>query len=98
MRLLNCKVGKPIFEDKNEIAFSVDVDRSKNTAEDLQREDLDNRFLEMGLCSACAGNVAQFYIKQPHSRCAILARRALEGNPEAAAELRDDPDYCRWRW
>jgi hypothetical protein len=54
LRLLNCKVGKPIFQDKNEMAFSVDVDRSKNTAEDLHREDLDNIFLEMGLCSACA--------------------------------------------
>jgi hypothetical protein len=98
LRLLNCKVGKPISEDKNEIIYSVEVDRSKNTTEDLYREDLDNRFLEMGLCSACAGNVAQFYIKQPHSRCANLARQALEGNPVAAAELKNDPDYCHWRW
>src|SRR3984893_17985666 len=46
LRLLNCKVGTPISEDKNEIIYSVEVDRSKNTTEDLHREDLDNRFLE----------------------------------------------------
>jgi hypothetical protein len=98
LRLLYCKIGRPVSEDKNEVIYSVEVDRSKNSPQGLRREDLDNRLLEMGLCSACTGNVVEFYIKQPHSSCANLTRRALEGDPAAADELRSDPDYCRWRW
>jgi hypothetical protein len=98
LRLTNCRVGERNSEDADEIFHSVDVVRSLNTASDLRKDDLDNRFLEMGLCSACAGNVAQFYIKQPSSPCAKLAKKALEGNPLATDQLRDFPDYCQWKW
>ena len=78
--------------------YDVDVLRSENSESVLRYNDLNNRFLEMGLCGACADNVAQFYLKQPQSRCAVLAKKAIEGNPDAASELRRDPSYCAWRY
>jgi hypothetical protein len=98
LRLVNCKIGERYEEDKDEVYYSVNIVRSKNTAADLRLDDLDNKFLEMGLCSACAGNVAMFYVKKPTSPCARLARQALEGNPMATDKLRDFPDYCKWGW
>jgi hypothetical protein len=98
LRLINCKIGSRNYEDKDEVSYSLDVVRSKNTAAELRLDDLDNKFLEMGLCTACAANVAMFYVKQPASPCARLAKQALEGNPVATDKLRDFPDYCKWGW
>jgi hypothetical protein len=98
LRLINCKIGERNYEDKDEVFYSVNVVRSKNSSAELRLDDLDNKFLEMGLCSACAGNVAMFYAKKPASPCARLAKQALEGNPVAADKLRDFPDYCKWGW
>ena len=98
LKLTNCRVGQKATEDGDEVFYEVVVDRDKNGAEDLRIDDLDNRLREMGLCSACAGNVATFYVKQPESRCAQLARKALEGNSAATAELQRFPDYCQWQW
>jgi hypothetical protein len=98
LRLVNCKIGSPNYEDKDDVYYFVDVVRSKNTAAELRLDDLDNKFLEMGLCSACAGNVAMFYVKRPTSPCARLAKQALEGNPVATDKLRDFPDYCKSGW
>jgi hypothetical protein len=98
LRLINCKIGERNYEDKDEVFYSVDVVRSKNSPAELRLDDLDNKFLGMGLCSACAGNVAMFYVKKPSSPCARLAKQALEGNPVAADKLRDFPDYCKWGW
>jgi hypothetical protein len=98
LRLINCKIGERNYEDKDEVFYSVDVVRSKNSRAELRLDDLDNKFLGMGLCSACAGNVAMFYVKRPTSPCARLAKDALEGNPVAADKLRDFPDYCKWGW
>jgi hypothetical protein len=98
LRLINCKIGERNYEDKEEIFYTVDVVRSKNSSGTLRLDDLDNKFLEMGLCSACAGNVAMFYVKKPSSPCAQLAKQALEGNPVATDKLRNFPDYCKWGW
>ena len=98
LRLINCKIGERNYEDKDEVFYSVDIVRSKNSSAELRLDDLDNKFLEMGLCSACAGNVAMFYVKKPASPCARLAKQALEGNPVATDKLRDFPDYCKWGW
>jgi len=38
-----------------------------------------SKFLEMGACSACADNIAQFYTKRPASTCGKLAKAALGG-------------------
>jgi hypothetical protein len=98
LRLVNCSIGEPYDESNDEVFYSVDVVRSKNSAAELRLDDLDNKFLKMGLCSACAGNVAVYYVKKPASQCARLAKQALEGNPVAADKLRGFPDYCHWGW
>lgn len=97
LRLINCTVGELNSDDGYELIYYLDVDRSKNSKEDLRIDDVDNRLLEMGLCSACAGNVAMFYVKRPNSPCALLAKGALEGNPLAVDKLLKDPAYCQWR-
>ena len=56
------------------------------------------KFLEMGACSACADNIAQYYTKKPDSPCGKLAKQALEGNPDAIKKLVAFPDYCTWQY
>ncbi len=56
------------------------------------------KFLEMGACSACADNIAQYYTKNPDSPCGKLAKQALEGNPAAIKKLVAFPDYCQWKY
>lgn len=95
LRLTNCKVGaKDPFDDPDEIFYNLDVIRAKVPAEQLRIDDLDNKLLDMGLCSACANNVAYLSVKQPGSRCAKLTARALAGDPGAVKTLKDFPDYC----
>ncbi len=56
------------------------------------------KFEDMGLCSACADNVAQHYTKKQNSKCGKLAKQALEGNPNAIEELQSFPSYCIWKY
>lgn len=56
------------------------------------------KFSDMGLCSACSDNVAQYYTKAPNSKCGKLAKQALEGNPNAIEELQSFPSYCTWKY
>jgi len=56
------------------------------------------KFEDMGLCSACADNVAQHYVKKPDSECGKLAKQALDGNSDAIEKLRPFPDYCKWEY
>lgn len=93
---MNCKVGAKDSEDNEQVSYAVDVDRTRNSAAALRADDVGNRFLELGLCSACASNVAAFYIREPNSACGRLAKQALEGNPVAVGKLRDNPGYCRF--
>ena len=95
LRLTNCKVGtRDPYDDPDEVFYQLDVIRPLVDPVRLRVDDVDNRLLELGLCSACASNVAYFYVHSPASRCARLAGQALEGNPQALATLRDFPDYC----
>jgi hypothetical protein len=55
-------------------------------------------FLNMGLCNACADNVAQYYSRKPDSPCGRLAKEALEGNSDAIKKLVEFPDYCVWKY
>ncbi len=55
-------------------------------------------FSSMGLCSACADNVANHYVETPDSRCGQLARKAIEGQPHAIDTLKTFPDYCVWNY
>ena len=96
LRLTNCKIGKrDEWNDPEEIFYSVDVLRSALTETELKIEELDNKLLDLGLCSACASNVAYLYIHQPQSRCAALTRKVLGGDAQALEDLKQDPDYCR---
>jgi hypothetical protein len=56
------------------------------------------KFSDMGLCGACADNVAQYYTKKPHSKCGKLAKQALEGNPRSVEDLQSFPSYCTWAY
>ncbi|MCX7107930.1 MAG: hypothetical protein NTV66_10245 [Methylococcales bacterium] len=56
------------------------------------------KFINMGLCSACADNIAQYYTEKPSSPCGILAKQALEGDPEAVSKLQESPEYCNWEY
>jgi hypothetical protein len=98
LQLTNCKIGEVVDSDDEDIYYSVDVERKKNTPEKLKKDDLENKFIEMELCNACADNVAEFYIKKPLSECAKLAKEALEGNPDATTKLQEFPDYCTWKY
>jgi hypothetical protein len=97
LRLINCAIGARNYEDSDEIYYSLEVLRSRNSPAALRYNDLDDKFLELGLCSACADNVTRFYIEKPSSPCARLAKQALEGNAESADRLRGFPDYCNWK-
>lgn len=57
-----------------------------------------HKFEEMGLCSACADNVAQHYTQMPNMKCGKLAKEALEGDPNAIEELQSFPSYCVWEY
>jgi hypothetical protein len=95
LRLTNCKVGaKDPFDDPDETLYNLDVIRAKVPAAELRIDDVDNKLLDMGLCSACASNVAYLYVKKPGSRCAKLTARALEGDPDAVKLLKGFPDFC----
>jgi hypothetical protein len=96
LRLTNCKIGaRDPFEDPDEILYNVGPIAAKNPPKALRIDDLDNKFLAMGLCSACASNVADLVVNQPGSRCADLGRRALLGNADAVKALKEFPDYCQ---
>lgn len=56
------------------------------------------KFSDMGLCDACADNVAQYYTKKPASKCGKLAKHALEGDPRAIDTLKSFPEYCTWQY
>jgi hypothetical protein len=95
LHLTNCKVGaRDSFDDPDEVFYAVDLIRSKIPPALLRLDDLGNRFLALGLCSACADNVAYLYVNKPASRCAKLAGQALGGNRRALATLKEAPDFC----
>lgn len=73
-------------------SLGLDNRSSMGTSYEYSRQ----RFYDLGLSSAKADNVAQFYTKEPNSQCGKLAKHALEGNPRSIAELQTSPDYCTW--
>lgn len=101
LKLINCRVAsKPVsaLPDDDSITYEVLPIREKVSKPELRRDDLEKRFLQLGLCSSCADNVAQYYVAQPNSQCAVLAKRALEGDPDALKTLQEPPSYCVWHY
>lgn len=73
-----------VRDDRSEIGKSYEYSRAK--------------FSEMGLCESCADNAAQYFTRQPASKCGQLAKQALEGDSLAVRELQMFPDYCIWKY
>lgn len=98
LRLTNCKIGARYDEDEEYTYYSVDVDRSKVPPQELRVDEVDNRLLELGLCSACAGTAAYLYVNRPDSHCAAVVRQVLEGNPVSLKNLQeDDGSVCPYQ-
>jgi len=95
LRLTNCKVAaRDSFQDPDETFYAVDVIRALIPPKQLAIDDLDNKLLDLGLCSACAGNAAYAYVNKPASPCAGLVRRALAGDAAALEKLKNGSDIC----
>jgi hypothetical protein len=95
LRLTNCKVGKlDDWDDPDEVFYGLDVLKSAVNETELKEDQLDDKLIGLGLCNACAGNVAHLYIYQPQSRCAALTRKALGGDAQALETLKAFPDCC----
>ena len=90
-RLTNCTFdfSQPHRLDADTLTYSAVVNRSANPPEALKMDDVEDRLIELGFCSACAGNLAYRYVKTPQSYCARLVRQTLEGNPTTLAMLED---------
>ncbi|CAM5772004.1 hypothetical protein LMIY3S_03698 [Labrys miyagiensis] len=94
--LINCRVNPKVSSVDDGIEYhDIDVVRSKNSKSALRQDDIENRLIDLGACSACAGTMANSYIRHPRSRCAAFTRSVLEGNPVAIKRLSDgDADAC----
>jgi uncharacterized protein len=97
LHLQNCRVGGKIDEDDDDTTYSVDLDRSKNSQADLKWSDVQNTLVGMNLEEAEADEAAQYYVQKPTSRCGMLVKKALEGDPVSKSKLQEFPDYCQQR-
>lgn len=98
LQLTNCKVGKlydPDSSDEEEIVYSVEMDRSKNSPHDLLLDDIDDKLIEMELGYANAANLAAYYVDKPNSQCGKLVKQALDGDSKAIDQLQSTPSYCK---
>jgi hypothetical protein len=96
LELTNCEIGPPGSYGDDDDAYSyraVQPIRSKIPPATLRIYDLENSFLTLGLCSACAAQAADAYINKPRSKCARIAKSALEGDPKAI-ELINQSAIC----
>ncbi|QEN87708.1 hypothetical protein FZC33_15890 [Labrys sp. KNU-23] len=86
--LTNCRVDLSKSETYDGVEMhDLVVVRSKNSPADLRQDDIENRLLDSGACSACASSLANAYIRKPKSACGRLARSILEGNPVAIKRM-----------
>lgn len=95
LELRNCRIDPKGTDEDGQTFHELIIDRSQFSKQDLRYSDVRDTLSEMGLCSACADNAADFYVNKPGSECAHLVKGALEGNPNARSELLQDPDFCR---
>ena len=88
--LMNCKVdfAKPNVSDGVEWHELI-VIRSKNSPARLRQDDIEDRLLELGACTACASTMANTYIRKPKSKCGQFTKAVLEGNKDAVKQVSD---------
>ena len=98
LHLLNCSVGPQYDEDEEYTYYSLQLIRSTMGDKALVRNDILGQLSDLGLCSACADNVANYLMSKPNSRCTRLAKKALNGNENAIDVLVSNPDYCVWNY
>lgn len=98
LKLTNCTIDKKESEDADTEFWSLSVIRSSISSEKLRFSDIENKLSNMGMCNSCADNATQYYIHKPDSKCGILVKSALEGNPDSVNELSGSPDYCNWNY
>lgn len=92
LKLVNCVIGERIDDG----LYAVNVDRSRNSAYALRRDDVENQLMSMGMCNSCADNAAEHYVTNPTGPCGRLVHSALEGNPTSKTRLTNDPQICRY--
>jgi len=49
---------------------------------------------DMGLCNACASRAADLYATQPKSKCAVLTKKAFDGDQKAVKRLQKGAPEC----
>ena len=98
MRLLNCSIRGRTDGDGEFLYYGLKPVRSAVSKPEQDYDDLTNQLSELGLCSSCSDNVAQYLLRKPASKCAQLARSALNGNNAAINKLNQFPDYCTWNY
>jgi hypothetical protein len=81
LRLLNCiRIGDDVV-----------LDTRKNSRKTLTSDHIDDRLLEAGLCSACAGNAAELYASgHAPAKYRALIKRAMTGDQRAVDTLNND--------
>ena len=94
IQLKNCSIGEIIDRDQYEISYKLNVDRKNNSTSKLRFNDIENKLLDFNMCSACANNATNYYIKQPNSKCGKVVKSALEGNSDSINILSNNPSYC----
>jgi len=98
MRLLNCSIRGRTDGDGEFLYYGLKPVRSSVSNPQQDYDELTNQLSELGLCSSCSDNIAQYLIRKPTSKCAQLARSALNGNNAAINKLNQFPDYCTWNY
>jgi hypothetical protein len=87
-KLTNCTVDRAHpSTDSDMVSYELVPDRQKIGQTVMRESDVADQLMRQGLCHACAQNDAAFYVRKPASQCGVLAKAALEGNPDALAVL-----------
>ncbi len=63
--------------------------------EGIKYEKTHDILINMGLCTACASNAAEQYVKKPNTNCAKLVKKALAGEKSAFNQLDSDRNICQ---
>lgn len=88
LEMTNCKIVRR-HDPKLGYNYSVEIDRSRNSAADLRFNDIEDQLISIGIYGAGADNAARHYVQNPSGACGKLVRRVLEGNPEARRRVLD---------